>query len=65
MQWGTKKTQFPQDSARKVLNEFSPYIPGKSLEEIKEKYGLDKVIKLAKQRKPTRTITKSSKKTNR
>ncbi|ACB85616.1 histidinol-phosphate transaminase [Natranaerobius thermophilus] len=59
---GTKKTQFPQDSARKVLNEFSPYIPGKSLEEIKEKYGLDKVIKLASNENPHGPSPKAVKK---
>jgi histidinol-phosphate aminotransferase len=32
---------------RKVVNNFAPYVPGMSIEEVKEKYGLEDIIKLA------------------
>lgn len=34
------------------IESLKPYIPGKSIEEIKEKYGLDRVIKLASNENP-------------
>ncbi|MFC2060921.1 histidinol-phosphate transaminase [Elusimicrobiota bacterium] len=34
-------------SPRKAIKKFSPYVPGKSIEEVKEEYGLKEVIKLA------------------
>ncbi len=37
---------------RECLNEFSPYVPGKSEEEIKEIYGLKEVYKLASNENP-------------
>ncbi len=37
---------------REALGRISPYVPGKSIEEVKKKYGLDKVVKLASNENP-------------
>ncbi|AEA46315.1 histidinol-phosphate transaminase [Archaeoglobus veneficus] len=37
---------------REVLKRVSPYVPGKSIEEVKKKYGLEKVVKLASNENP-------------
>ena len=42
----------PSDRVRDVVREFTPYAPGLSMEEIKERYGLTRVIKLASNENP-------------
>lgn len=42
----------PSDRVRDDVREFTPYAPGLSMEEIKEKYGLTRVIKLASNENP-------------
>ncbi|MDD3169322.1 MAG: aminotransferase class I/II-fold pyridoxal phosphate-dependent enzyme, partial [Eubacteriales bacterium] len=37
---------------RKEVKEFNSYVPGKSIEEVKQKYGLEEVIKLASNENP-------------
>lgn len=36
-----------EPSVRELIHDFSAYVPGKSIEEIREQYGLDRIIKLA------------------
>ncbi len=40
---------------RSVIQDFDPYVPGKSIEEIKETYGLTRVVKLASNENPLGT----------
>lgn len=42
----------PSDRVRDDVREFTPYAPGLSMEEIKERYGLSRVIKLASNENP-------------
>lgn len=42
----------PSDRVREAIREFTPYAPGLSMEEIKERYGLTRVIKLASNENP-------------
>jgi len=42
----------PSDRVRDLVREFTPYTPGLSMEEIKERYGLTSVIKLASNENP-------------
>ena len=42
----------PIDRIREDVREFTPYAPGLSMEEIKERYGLGRVIKLASNENP-------------
>ncbi|MHC1791738.1 histidinol-phosphate transaminase [Solidesulfovibrio sp.] len=42
----------PSDRVREDVREFTPYAPGLSMEEIKEQYGLTRVIKLASNENP-------------
>ncbi|KGX92158.1 histidinol-phosphate aminotransferase [Pontibacillus halophilus JSM 076056 = DSM 19796] len=35
-----------------ILKELSPYVPGKTIEEVKEMYGLEKIVKLASNENP-------------
>ncbi|HML55323.1 MAG TPA: histidinol-phosphate transaminase [Solidesulfovibrio magneticus] len=42
----------PSDRVREEVRGFTPYAPGLSMEEIKEKYGLSRVIKLASNENP-------------
>jgi len=37
---------------REALGRISPYVPGKSVEEVKKRYGLDRVVKLASNENP-------------
>jgi histidinol-phosphate aminotransferase len=41
-----------EDLSRKCIRKFSPYIPGKPIEEIKERFGLKDVFKLASNENP-------------
>ncbi len=43
---------------RKILENLSPYKPGKNLEEIKKEYGLDEIVKLASNENPYGTSPK-------
>jgi histidinol-phosphate aminotransferase len=45
----------PTDRIRQEVREFTPYVPGLSIEEIKERYGLTRVIKLASNENPLGT----------
>lgn len=47
---------------RKILENLSPYKPGKNLEEIKQEYGLENVVKLASNENPYGTSPKVLKK---
>ncbi len=42
----------PSDRIREDVREFTPYSPGLSMEEIKERYGLTRVVKLASNENP-------------
>jgi histidinol-phosphate aminotransferase len=42
----------PSDRVREEVREFTPYSPGLSMEEIKERYGLARVIKMASNENP-------------
>jgi histidinol-phosphate aminotransferase len=42
----------PTDRIREAVREFTPYSPGLSMEEIKERYGLTRVVKLASNENP-------------
>lgn len=42
----------PSQRVREAVREFTPYAPGLSMEEIKERYGLSRVIKLASNENP-------------
>lgn len=42
----------PSDRVREDVREFTPYSPGLSMEEIKERYGLTRVVKLASNENP-------------
>lgn len=42
----------PSDRVREEVREFTPYSPGLSMEEIKERYGLARVVKLASNENP-------------
>jgi len=42
----------PNDRIREDVREFTPYSPGLSMEEIKERYGLTRVVKLASNENP-------------
>jgi histidinol-phosphate aminotransferase len=42
----------PSDRVREEVREFTPYAPGLSMEEIKERYGLARVVKLASNENP-------------
>ncbi|EHJ47979.1 histidinol-phosphate aminotransferase [Solidesulfovibrio carbinoliphilus subsp. oakridgensis] len=42
----------PTDRIREDVREFTPYAPGLSMEEIKERYGLARVVKLASNENP-------------
>ena len=42
----------PSDRIREDVREFTPYAPGLSMEEIKERYGLSRVVKLASNENP-------------
>ena len=41
---------------RKALKGMSPYTPGRSIEEVKELYGLEEVVKLASNENPYGTV---------
>ncbi len=47
-----KQNSFPLPKSRQEIRSFEPYIPGKSIDEIKKKYNLKSVIKLASNENP-------------
>ena len=47
-----EKTMEPFDRVRKEVRDCVPYSPGLSIEEIKERYGLTRVVKLASNENP-------------
>lgn len=38
--------------AKQIFNKLSPYVPGKTIQEVQEAYGLDKIVKLASNENP-------------
>lgn len=38
--------------SKPIFNQLSPYVPGKTIEEVRESYGLDKIVKLASNENP-------------
>ncbi len=54
MTYNSKTSNYQQleNSSREVLKDFKPYVPGKSIEDIKTRYQLDTVIKLASNENP-------------
>ncbi len=38
--------------AKQIFNQLSPYVPGKTIEEVREAYGLDNIVKLASNENP-------------
>jgi len=50
-----------EDLARKCVRRFSPYVPGRPIEEIKERFGLNEVIKLASNENPLGPSPKAAK----
>ncbi|SHN68755.1 histidinol-phosphate transaminase [Desulfovibrio litoralis] len=51
----SKNTQSPVFSVRPEIKDFSPYVAGLSIDEIRDKYKLEKVIKLASNEAPLGT----------